>query len=352
MSEELDRAVAVKGQNVSYLLRRENVVGVGVGYKETDGTVTDELAVTVNVVEKRPVAQLAPDERIPRQLDGLKTDVVETGRFFAGQVIPPEDTSPSQTVVMEVQTTQGRWRPVIPPGVSMGHFAITTGTFGCLVRRGAEVFILSNNHVLANVNGAGLGDAILQPGRYDGGTIEDRVAVLAEYVPIDFGGENPNCNLATGTTSALNWLAERLGSAHRIMAYRTTPGENLIDAALARPLDPAQFTPEIYKIGIPKGTHPATLGTPLKKTGRTTDYTEGRIVQLDVTMQVDYNGRTATFTHQLMANGISAGGDSGSAVLDSEGYVIGLLFAGSPNSTLMNPIQTVLQMLRVELVTG
>jgi hypothetical protein len=87
------------------------------------------------------------------------------------------------------------------------------------------------------------------------------------------------------------------------------------------------------------------------KTGRTTDYTRGRITQIDVTTSVDYNGRLATFTNQLMATGMSAGGDSGSAVLDEEGYVIGLLYAGSSRATLINPIQTVLEMLRVELVT-
>jgi hypothetical protein len=47
---------------------------------------------------------------------------------------------------------------------------------------------------------------------------------------------------------------------------------------------------------------------------------------------------------------MSAGGDSGSAVLDQDGYVLGLLYAGSSRATLINPIQTVLQMLNVELV--
>ena len=49
------------------------------------------------------------------------------------------------------------------------------------------------------------------------------------------------------------------------MAYQTSPGENLVDAALARPLDSSQFIGEILKIGIPKGVANATLGTSLQK---------------------------------------------------------------------------------------
>jgi hypothetical protein len=136
-----------------------------------------------------------------------------------------------------------------------------------------------------------------------------------------------------------------------MMAYRTSPGENLVDAALARPLNPAQFVAEIFKIGIPAGVAEATLGTPVQKTGRTTGFTQGRITQIDVTTSVDYNGRAAMFTDQLMAGGMSEGGDSGSAVLDEDKNVIGLLFAGSPRATLINPIKTVLSLLNVEIVT-
>lgn len=338
MSIDVSRAISVKQQNLQHLIQRKNVVGVGIGYKESQGVITDELAVTINVVEKLPVAQLTESDRVPRDLDGVRTDVVETGRFLAGETIAP------------AQTSKDRWRPIIPPGVSIGHSDVTAGTFGCLVRRGSEIFILSNNHVLANVNAGRAGDAIIQPGRYDGGTATDKVATLADYIPLDFGGDVASCNIATGVEKTTNWLAEALGSSHRMMAYQTAPGENLIDAALARPLNPNQFSPEILKIGRPKGIHQASLGTNVQKTGRTTGYTRGRITQIDVTSSVDYNGRMATFTNQLMATGMSAGGDSGSVVLDENGYVIGLLYAGSSQASLINPIQTVLQILKVELL--
>jgi len=336
--EDIDRVAIVKQQNLSHLLKQKNVVGVGVGLKESEGVMTDEVAVTVNVVKRVPKAQLAASEEVPRKIDGVKTDVVETGRFLAG------------LTTTENQNTKDRWRPTIPPGVSMGHIDITAGTFGCLVHRGNEIFILSNNHVLANVNMGKPGDPIIQPGRYDGGTIADQVATLAEYVPIDFGGTNSECNIASSIADVLSFIAKTTGSQHRVTAYRESPGENLIDAALARPLDPKQFIPVIHKIGRPKGIRVATLGTQLQKTGRTTDHTTGIISQIDVTTTVDYNGRSATFTNQFMASGMSAGGDSGSAVLDDEGYVIGLLYAGSGLATLINPIKTVLDLLDVEIV--
>jgi len=339
MTMELDQIVSAKQRNLAHLLKRKNVVGVGIGFKESEGVLTDEVAVTVNVARKVPVAQLTENDKVPGRLDGVKTDVVETGRFLAGQAVAP------------TQTTKDRWRPTIPCGVSIGHTDVTAGTLGCLVRQGQQIYILSNNHVLANVNSAQLGDAIIQPARYDGGTVADKVAALAAYVPLDFGGESASCGIAGAVEKSLNWLAQLLGSRHRMMAYQTAPGENLVDAALARPLDPNQFLPEILEIGRPKGVAEATLGTSLQKTGRTTGYTTGRITQIDVTTSVDYNGRTATFTNQLMASGMSAGGDSGSAVLNDDGYVVGLLYAGSSSATLINPIQTVLDALQITLVT-
>jgi hypothetical protein len=340
MTIDLDQAIVTKQQNLRHLMTRRNVIGVGVGYKETGEGLTDDLAVMINVIQKLPKAQLAESDMVPKALDGVKTDVIETGRFLAGQV----------TTAAPAQNARERCRPTIFPGVSLSHADVTAGTFGCLVRRGNELFILSNNHVLANVNSAKVGDVIIQPGRYDGGKPEDQVATLADFVPLDFGGSGSTCPIATTIEKLLNLVAQALGSSHRLMAYTTTPGENLVDAALARPLDPAHFSPDILKIGRPKGVAQAALGMAVQKIGRTTDYTQGRITQIDVTTSVDYNGRVATFTDQLMASGMSEGGDSGSIVLDENKNIVGLLFAGSFRATLINPIQTVLKLLNIEVV--
>jgi hypothetical protein len=204
--------------------------------------------------------------------------------------------------------------------------------------------------VLANINAAEKGDPIIQPGRYDGGTLDDQIATLEDFIPINFGEEPPTCPIAIGTESFLNWLAKLVGSSHRVMAFQEVPARNRVDTAIARPLSDDLVEKRILEIGVPKGSREATLGTQVKKSGRTTGFTTGRIIQIDVTSQVSYGeGKTAVFEDQLMAGAMSQGGDSGSAVLDEEDFVIGLLFAGSDTTTLMNPIQFVLDALNVEI---
>ena len=82
----------------------------------------------------------------------------------------------------------------------------------------------------------------------------------------------------------------------------------------------------------------------------TTGLTSGEITQVDATVRVGYGmGNTATFTDQLIAGPMSSGGDSGSAVLDEDDRVVGLLFAGSAQTTVMNRIQNVLDALNVSV---
>src|SRR6185295_9201177 len=79
-----------------------------------------------------------------------------------------------------------RQRPA-PMGFSVGHPAITAGSIGARVKDAAgNVYILSNNHVLANQNAASIGDAEYQPGPFDGGTAADQVATLSDFQTIVF----------------------------------------------------------------------------------------------------------------------------------------------------------------------
>jgi hypothetical protein len=331
-TELMPQVKQVKGAHVCDLLSKRNVVGVGLGYKVSEGVETGELSLVVSVTHKVDPSALAAEDLVPRALDGVKTDVVETGVIRAFQLGPRE-----------------RWRPVVPPGVSLGHYRITAGTFGCLVRRGGEVFILSNNHVLADVNHGQQGDAVLQPGPADGGKAGDRIATLADYVPLDFGTAPAECAIAEWSARLLNAVAGAFGSSHQLQAVKQTGGINRVDAALAHPLSPDLVDNEILDIGVPTGVGTATLGTAVQKTGRTTGYTQGIITQIDATLRVDYEGSAALFTGQLVAGPMSQPGDSGSAVLDMDGRVAGLLFAGSDAATIINPIDEVLSALNVEL---
>ena len=95
-------------------------------------------------------------------------------------------------------------------------------------------------------------------------------------------------------------------------------------------------------VGNPVTPAEANLGDALSKTGRTTGRTTGVVQQVDVAVQVQYGeGKIAYFENQFMAGAMSAGGDSGSAVLNSKGELVGLLFAGSEDTTIINRIQEV-----------
>jgi hypothetical protein len=321
----------VKAQFTDLLLAKSNVVGCGVGYKEVAGTRTGELCVVVSVAQKVSRGQLAPEHLVPQALEGVRTDVQETG------------------VIRALRDRTDKWQPA-PGGVSCGHVAITAGTLGCLVTRGDEIFILSNNHVLADSNQGQPGDAILQPGPHDGGTLADQIATLEEFVPINFGTDDPICPIATGLADVFNGLAQIFGSRHRMQAFQENPEMNLVDAAIARPLSADLVEKRILEIGAPQGVGEGTLGLRIRKSGRTTGLTSGEITQVDATVRVGYGaGNTATFTDQLVAGPMSSGGDSGSAVLDEDGRVVGLLFAGSAQTTVINRIQNVLDALNVSV---
>ena len=311
-----------KRQNEAKLMRMSNVVAVGVGFKIAGGVQTNELCVVVSVIKKLPVIQLPESARVPKALGAVQTDVVETGKIFALQD-PKEKMRPAR------------------PGVSIGHYQITAGTFGCLVQRNGQVYILSNNHVLANSNAGQLGDAILQPGPHDGGTSADQIGTLEQFVPVGFSGSS-GC-------SPFAFLLRLFGLSKPLI---NEPGNNTVDCAIAKPLSADLVNADILQIGIPTGVGTATLGTQVQKSGRTTGLTTDQIIQIDVTVSVDYGGKIATYKNQLMAGAMSQGGDSGSAVLDMNKQVVGLLFAGSNTTTIMNPIQFVLDALQVQLVTS
>ncbi len=372
------------------LLQKQNVVGVAVGYKESEGVTTDEVAVVVLVEEKKPLAALSAQDAIPKEIDGMKTDVVEVGYLRAQQ------------------SARDRYRPIIPSGVSIGHYKVTAGTLGTIVKdkTSGELFLLSNNHVLANSNDALVNDPILQPAAMDSGqNPADVVAKLERFIKLRFigdpvetppvtpptdpppipPGETPTppvippitptarCDIAETVAGVGNALAALFGSEKRLttqslsaqIASAPTPvrgmalasaavPENMADCALARPLDPFMFSDNIKNIGMVYDTKPPALGMRVRKFGRTTEYTEGTITLLNATVNINYNTmygpRTARFVGQVITESMSQGGDSGSLIVDiTENKAVGLLFAGSNLATIFTPIQVVLDALNITL---
>lgn len=319
------------------LMQKPNVIATGVGYKITNGKVTDELALICSVDKKADKKSLVSSELVPATIQGVPTDVSPTGIIYA------------------FQDPKGKFRPA-PGGVSLGHINITAGTLGCLVQKNNIQYILSNNHVMANSNDASIGDPILQPGPADGGSYpSDQIAELSEFIEIYFdgdGGGTSPCSVANATASLLNALASIIGSQTRLNpVLPIQASENKVDCAIAKPLNPDDVKNEILNIGAISGVSEGTLGLSVQKSGRTTGYTTGAITQVDVTVQVSYGtNKVATFVDQLMTGYMSAGGDSGSAVLNDQKEIVGLLFAGSSNSMIMNRIQNVFSALQVSII--
>jgi hypothetical protein len=209
------------------------------------------------------------------------------------------------------------------PGISVGHYKVTAGTLGCFVKdSNNKIYILSNNHVLANCNKAKTLDEILQPGKLDGGLRrKDVIAKLSHFIPLDFNKPN------------------------------------YMDAAIAEVEDDLR---PIYKIaGKQKITGTLVPNTHMKvsKFGRTTEHKNGRITVKNLDMKVDFDGKDVEFYDQFEVQGYNGsmfcdGGDSGSIVYERGSLkAVGLLFAGTDDgTTFATPIKNVLKEFSVKIL--
>ncbi len=295
-----------------------NVVGVGIGKKITQGQYTDTDCIRF-YVERKLNREVVPERlQLPPAIDGIPTDVVESGRFRIG---------PANAAAARVHkpVEQSKLRPA-PPGCSVGFGMIggmiMAGTFGAVVSDGANSYILSNNHVLADVDHLPAGSPIYQPGLLDGGnTASDQIAMLTRAVRLD-----PNA-------------------------------PNQVDCAIAQVIVPGDVTPvPLPQVGRLASAQPidASTGMSVEKVGRTTSYTRSTVFDIDGHMQVDYDGTTFDFDNIIVisnpGNAFSDAGDSGSLIVDAATKrATALLFAGSSQFTLASKLDLVLAALGVTL---
>ncbi len=81
----IERIQAVKAAHEAALLAKANVVGVGIGFRQKQQARTDDVVLVVMVEEKVPRSQLAPEDIIPSEIDGVPVDVQESGRIVPQQ---------------------------------------------------------------------------------------------------------------------------------------------------------------------------------------------------------------------------------------------------------------------------
>ncbi|MBI1279614.1 MAG: hypothetical protein GC179_15915 [Anaerolineaceae bacterium] len=127
---EHDRLVGLLDQVTTELKKYPGVTSVEVGIKESGRQLTKELAFRVYVEQKIPQDQLSPDEKIPDEIFGVKTDIIQ-------QSIPTA-TSNSE-----------KFRP-IKGGVQIRNDKEAGGTLGCIVQRNSDntYVALGNYHVM------------------------------------------------------------------------------------------------------------------------------------------------------------------------------------------------------------
>lgn len=221
-----------------------------------------------------------------------------------------------------------------------GVITCCSGTLGSLVTRGGTQYILSNNHVLARTdlgavtNGTTPGDNIIQPGLVDSRCGQGPFTIIADLSQF--------YNLETGSAPK-------------------------IDAAIAQPVpngvDPngnilfLGATTDANNVPVPGPPHAGlgvtvAVGRPVAKSGRSTGLTCSTVMATSLTVSVQYqkgcgSGKTfsETFTSQIdIAGGsFSAPGDSGSLIVTQDtADPVALLFAGSDQDTVGNPVSQVL----------
>ena len=311
----LARAIAAQEAHTDSLLGRSGVVGTAVGLDANGVPVVKIYTESGNV------------GGLPHSLDGVATDVEVTGKLLA------------QNWVSNTGVSSGTERLMI----YRGSLYCTTGTLGAVVSDGSSnPYALSNAHVYAlegskpsgAVTSGANGDRALEPGRVDmtaqacGSQTEiDAAAIgnLWSYVPITISRK------ASNTIDAA------------IAKLTTAPTGTAVPAACG------SYVPATTTVLAANGMF-------VKKCGRTTGLTTGSVTGVNATVIISYDAGQARFVNQIVVTGtngsaFSDGGDSGSLIVTNDGSAnpVALLFAGSPSTTIGNPIGDVLKTFNVHI---
>lgn len=300
-----------------------NRVMDGIALGVTAGKKKGQYSLAVRLQRKGPLIS-ALTEQIRKRAKG-EVDVQEIGSIvkFQGPTTPAFYRARRRP--LRIGSSIG---DTPPPGF------IAAGSLGCfVVRRRSPFYIgmLTNNHVIASENATPINGPIAQPGTLDGGAFPgDEVGLLGKVIKLK------------------------------------KTGKNFVDAAVGDVLEDVEIdTQTIGNLGNLQGVGDVTalpVNATVHKVGRTTGQTKGRLRAFDVdNVQVEYDLGVIRFDNQIEIEGtgkkaFSDSGDSGSLIVDDNLNAIGLLFAGGDvggtngkGLTFANPIQTVLDALKVDL---
>jgi hypothetical protein len=316
--KSLKRIVRIKSELSSQYLRpgfsaRIHAVGVGM----LDGR--DEYCIQVFINDaNEELWRGAGGAALPNDFRGVP--VIPIGMPAASFLA---DDGSSSSVPAREQYPNGirERREVIIGGISgaNSNLAGQSGTIGYFCTRRSKLprrkdpLLLSCAHVFADLRKAVVNDQdlIMQPS------------------PGEPAGSRP-----IGTL--VNFSALKFGD---------TTEPNQVDAAIAKLSRAQTHEPVIPLIGAVNGyveKRDVKIGEPVRKFGRTTGYSEGRVfsIYLDIWIQYDRTGQSAFFQNQFLiepclpdSTKFVSKGDSGSLLVDAGQNAIGLIFAGMSEAT-------------------
>ena len=289
-----------------------NVVGIAVGRKRVKNKKTSTPCVHIYVRHKFCLPR-GSKFALPKQIAGVPTDIIAVGtpRHIANA--DPLDLK------RERPAYPGCWVTAEPP--TELSYPMPGTLSALLVDADGALYILSNNHVLANEDQNSKGDFVYQP-------INDapnKIAKLAAVIPLDRVGPNKvDCALA------------RVLQPKSVSGIPPDPVGALKDAA---PLDPEP-------------------GMKVEKFGAATGHTVGTVLSTSATFKVDYmTAPGLLLTDQIqIENGdedFCAHGDSGSLIVDVETkQAVGLLTVNMDGFALANRFSNVVAALSAKLGTS
>ena len=299
------------GEMAGTALRNVHATGVGVRG-------SNDFVIKVYVFEQADVQAAASVALLSRARDGVDVDVEYLPVQMAFGTAPARAARRPGAPKATANPAQHRKRRrPVPGGVEIGPLGGNfVGTLGCFVRGGSgedgPLSLLSNNHVLADVNRFPIGTKFTQPFSSNS---TDVIAALTAFEPILF----PTVN----------------SQPRNVMDAAIAVVADTSQVALKTMLNIANYNPLLMA---------ARPGMAVIKSGRTTGVTTGSIRAIRVRgVQVNYGTRQnpiiATFDNAITITATGAGpfsnpGDSGSVILDKQsGRPVALLFAGDATTT-------------------
>lgn len=302
------KIIDVMKKHHSTLWKNPHILGFGRGLKITNSFMTSKPCLTIFVKKKLPQDSLDSSNIISSEIDGVITDVVQSGKTL---------------------THAGEVRPAVG-GLSISNaYRKGGGTIAYAVTdKDNKLYILSCSHVLCrDITNVTLNDRIIQPSPSKGGILPvSSIALLDKWIPLKISEDPPdNLDDYNEVDAAIALVNYNLPCNHKTLLF-----PKLLDGTIIR------------------STTNVNPGEVVWKIGASTNKTYGKVISVNTFYFIESTIGKAYFKNQIIVNMKSDFGDSGALGVSSNKKAFGMLIAGcKPNTTFFCPIDKTLELLNV-----